>query len=354
MVNSLYKKYEKSLKEDYLEYISEQYDYDFTAYLIELLDKNTPIKLDSEYVNDYNGNDEATEANITKYADCPVFKELENDMFDFANEICAEIKKLPYIYDARVKSSKSVGCSTYITVNFKKPDRNDPKYAEIYKNDPKFFTHYDQGFGTGGGYGSEYKLKFRISNHDVKRASDAGVEVNVLGKTFDEFKDYILDVVEKHQEKLTSYLATFIQTGKISNKQLARNKVKKDREAKYNKAYHRRESLNKMIIDESFGTQRLRTLLNPETLDYINMTHTNLETVLELAEEDKELKSLTYIDLLKLVAGCLNAYIIEYTFDETFNEAVFLDDLRNAYEKTYAKSRELITASYKRRKRNNR
>lgn len=351
MVNSLCEIYEKSLKEDYLEYITEQYDYDFTSYLIELLDKNTPIKLDSEYVNDYNGNDEATENNIVKYADCPVFGELEKDMLKFCDEICKEIEKIPGVESARAKSSKSVGCSTYITVLFKHPDKNDPKLAKYLKADKQFLTHYEQGFGDGsGGYASEYKLKFRLSNHDVKKASDAGVEVNVLGKTFNEFKTFVIDTVKKHVEQLNSYLANYIQTGKISDKQKERNRVKKDRESKYNKVYHRRESLNRMIISESFGVQRLRTLLNPETIDYIEMTHTNLENVLELAEQEKELKSLTYIDLLKLVAGCLNAYIIEYTFDETFDDAIFIDDLLNAYQKTYAKNKALVTASYKKNK----
>ena len=77
----------------FFEYVNSDYDYDLTSRLIELLTTKTPIKLDSEYVNDKYNFDKATEQNIKQWANDPIFTELKDDMYDFASVIADEIEK---------------------------------------------------------------------------------------------------------------------------------------------------------------------------------------------------------------------------------------------------------------------
>ena len=303
--------------------LTEDYDYDLTNLLIEILTKNEPIKPDADYID---SDDEINSSNIWKYQNDPVFVELKSDMKDFCEEIKREILKIEGINSVSIYSSKSVGFSTYITVKFTKPPRDSKLNDEYLK-----------------GYGSEYELKFRLSNHEVAKATDADVQIDLLGKKFNEFKDEVLNIVKQRVEQLSNYYRDFKKTKKISASQKQRNKERKARQQSYktnvvakknryndNKGYNndslrkQKESLN---MFESFGGERLLSMLDDNVIDYLKAVHTDIEDIASEIERHFKSDGYSYIEILRVASKCLNAYIIEYTFDDDFDFELLFDDM---------------------------
>ena len=306
------------------------YDIDLTEMLIELLDKNVPIKKDSEYVNDYLGKDEATEDNIKNYKTVPVFTDLENDMYDFCTAICKEIEKIPGVEEARAKKSQSLGMSTYITVNFIQPKKTDKDVIEASKNDHRFLGHYLSGFGKDGGYNGEYRLKFRLSNHDVKRATDADIILDVTGKTYEKFKDEVINLCKKRVQQLSNYFNDFKKTGKISPKQIKRNEERKARRDVYNEILNVIYRGLSKSLKESFGGERLQSILEVEAqnvLEYLKFTNTKIEDIISAVESEFAQTKIAYSRLVRIVAECLVDNVIEYTFDDEFDYELLFDDI---------------------------
>ena len=237
-----------------------EFDYDLSSFLIELLTKTDKIKKDSEYVNDYLGTDEATEDTIKNYKKVPVFTELEQDMKQFCDDICKEIETIPGVESATCKSSRSLGMSTYITVHFVKPTNNDRDIQPYLKQDRKFINHYLGGFGDGNGYEGEYKLKFRLSNHAVVRATDADFEIDVTDRVYNDFKDEVIKICKKRVQQLQSYIADFKRTGKISPKQVQRNIERRKRKAAYNEVLL--TMFDKLSLNESISNSQLLRKIN--------------------------------------------------------------------------------------------
>lgn len=308
------------------------FDIDLNKVLNEILDKNTKIKLDSEYVNDYLGKDEATEDNIKNFKNVAVFKELEDDMESFCNDIAKEISKIPDVEDVKIKKSKSLGMSTYIIVTFEKPSPNDKSLKPYINKDSKFINHYLSGFGNGG-YGGEYRLKFRLSNHDVVKATDADVEINVTNKIYNEFKDEVVKMCKKRMQQLDNYFDDFKRTGKISPKQIARNKERNERRNAYNKIYHEiiNVLINKLPLTESFGGERLQAVIETEAeniLDYLNICNVKLEDIVSAVESEFRDCKVSYVQLIRATAECLVENILDYTFEDSFDYNLLFDDIR--------------------------
>lgn len=322
------------------EYINYNYDYDLTQLFLELLSKEVPIKLDSEYINDANDFDNATEKNIKKYADDPTFKELKSDMYDFAVEICKKLNKLPYVDNTSITRSDSVGLSTYITVKFKEPTKDNPIVQLGMRKDPKFLGHFLSGFGDGEGYNGEYKLKFRLSNHDVKGATDAGVEINILGKVFNKFEAEVLNKCERHYKKLEQYLENFLKTMKIPAAQKQRNKERREREARYN---HKTRELLQVIrkshvLKESYGTEALYTQLDTDTQELMDKYHINKEDIIDAVQIYFREIPMVFADLIRIAAACINANINSYILgDANFNLQEFLNDMETVIINKYPK-----------------
>lgn len=322
------------------EYINSNYDYDLTRLFLEILAKNKPIKLDSEYINDANDFDNATEDNIKQYANDPTFKELKSDMYDFATDICKDIKKLPEVEDATVKSSQSVGLSTYITVKFKLPTKDNPIVRKGLETDKKFIGHYKSGFGDGHGYEGEYTLKFRLSNHAVKRATDADKDINITGKTYDRFRDEILNVCKRHAQKLDNYLKNFANTGKIPDKQKQRNLDRRERDRLYNNNI--KELLTYLcksyVLKESYGTEVLDTRLDIDTQSLFNRYHINKEDIIDAVQVYFREVPMVFADLIRIAAACINANANSYILgNNDFNLQEFLNDMETVIINKYPK-----------------
>lgn len=319
-------------------YITEDFDYDLTGLLIEILTKDEPIKDDADYID---SDETINSSNIWKYQSDPVFVELKSDMSDFCDEIKREILKIDGVDSVTITPSKSVGFSTYITVNFTKPPK-DSKLNSDYIN----------------GYGGEYKLKFRLSNHQVSKATDADVLIDLLGKKFDQFKTEVLNIVTQRVQQLSNYYRDFKNTKKVSASQKQRNKERKARQQSYNtnvvakknkyngnKGYNnyswrQKESFS---VFESFGRDRLYSMLDTGTVEYLDTAHTNLEEIVSMIEEHFGFKDYDYVTLLRTTADCLNSYIIEYTFEEgIFNYDLLFADMQEQLDNSYSKNKLLV------------
>ena len=324
----------------FFEYVNSDYDYDLTSLLVELLTTKSPIKLDSEYINDKYDFDKATEQNIKQWTNDPIFAELKSDMYDFATVIADELEQLPEVESVVVKSSKSVGLSTYITVHFKKPTKNDPFIRQNIKKDKGFLGHYLSGFGEDGGYEGEYTLKFRLSNHPVKYATDAGVEVDILGKVYNEFKDEVVNKCKKHIQSLDNYLKDFARTGKVSPKQIKRNQERNARKDKYNGKTN--EVLQQLItsnyLKESYGTEALESYLDPDTVEVLHRFHINLEDVVDAIQVYFRELPMVFAQLIRIASNCINAEPNSYIYDDTkFDLQAFLNDMESYIIKNYPK-----------------
>ena len=322
----------------FFEYVNSDYDYDLTSWLVELVSTKTPIKLDSEYVDDKCDFDKATEQNIKQWANDPIFTELKDDMYDFASVIADEIEQLPGVESVVPKSSKSVGLSTYITVHFRKPTKDDPFIKQNTKKDKSFLGHYLSGFGEDGGYEGEYSLKFRLSNHPVKYATDAGVEVDILGKVYNEFKNEVVNKCKKHIQSLDNYLKDFARTGKISPKQIKRNQERKERKDKYNRKTT--EILHKLTksnyLKESYGTEALYSRLDRDVQSLLQRYYINTEDIIDAIQVYFRELPMVFADLIRIAALCINSNIHNYIIDtDNFDLQAFLNDMETYIIKNY-------------------
>lgn len=319
-------------------YLYETYDYDLTSLLIEILTKEEPIKSDEDYLDT---EEDVNSSNIWKYKDDPVFVELKSDMESFCNEIKNDILKIDGVEKVTIYTSKSVGFSTYITVKFKKPPR-DSKLNSDYLN----------------GYGDEYELKFRLSNHKVSKVTDADILIDLLGKKFNQFKTEVLDIVAQRVQQLNNYYRDFKNTKKVSASQKQRNKDRKARQASYksdvvakknkyngNKGYNN-DSMRKkesFRIRESFGKDRVYSLLNSDTINYLDSSNVDLENLVSQVEQHFGLRDYDYVTLMTTLADCLNSFIIEYTFDEnSFDTDLLFNDMQEQLNKKFSKNRLLV------------
>lgn len=312
-------------------------------WLAELLDKNEPIKLDSEYVNDYYNITDATEANINNWKNDDVFHQLKDDMEHWCDTIANKVKSLPGVEDARVKVSTSTGMSTYINVNFTRPSKEDTEVQERLEEDPKFLTHYFSGFGKDGGYEGEYRLKFRVSNHKPKY-TDANVLVNILNHNYNWIESKIVEMCKKRVTQLNSYWKNYLDTGTISPKQIKRNKARKDDEdviiIELLKQKYKSKSL--LSIKETFGKDRIYSMLDDNIIEYLNAVNVNLEDIVYEIEHHFNLGTYDYVTLLQVAAKCLNQYIIEYTFDDSFDYSLLFEDMKEELSEINQKHKLLV------------
>lgn len=312
-------------------------------WLAELLDKNEPIKLDSEYINDYYNITDATEDNINNWKGDALFLELKSDMDDWCQSIAAKIRQIPGVASAKVKGSESVGMSTYINVNFVRPTEDDKEVQKHIKDDPKFLTHYFSGFGKDGGYEGEYRLKFRVSNHKPKY-TDANVLVNILNHNYNWIESKIVEMCKKRVTQLDSYWKNYLSTGVISPKQIKRNKARKDDEdviiIELLKQKNKSKSL--LSIEETFGKDRIYSMLDDNVIDYLNVINVDLEDIAYEIEHHFNLGTYDYVTLLQVAAKCLNQYIIEYTFEESFDYSLLFQDMEEELSEINQKHKLLV------------
>lgn len=312
------------------------YDLYINNYLIELLTKDEPIKLDSQYVNDYLGIDDATEGNIRNYNDCPVFTELKNDMKQFAEEICTEIKKHNEVESATVNDSPNhAGISTYIIIKFKLPEEFDSAYVQQkLRTDRQYISHYNSGFNGNDGLGGEYKMIIRLSTHEPsrRRGTSADIYINITGKLFDYFRDRVLYYVKERIDYINNAWKNYKETGQLPEGQTERNHIRKN--ARNSRRPWITELLYKYIqkssLKESFGGDRLQATLENEAdnvLKYLEACNVKLEDIVNAVEVWFRDKPIYYAQLLAICADCLVDNIIEYTFDGIFDYDLLFDDM---------------------------
>ena len=317
-------------------FLNEFYDYDLSYLLAELLNKNEPIKLDSEYVNDYYGDDRATENNIRNFRNCPVFKDLETDMKKFSHMIKRTIKsKFKDVESVKVESSGKLGMSTYITVKFKEPTNTDSDVENRLQNDPQFLTHFLSGTGNNNGLGGEYKLKFRISNHQHHNDTDANIDINAVGKVYNDIKNSILNRVRERSNYIKAAWETYKESGTLPNEQRQRNINRKNA---LNSGTPQITELLKCMksyiaksLKESFGSDRLQAVLEIEAqnvLDYLKFTATKIEDIISAVESEFRDYKVNYVQLIKATAECLVDNIIDYTFEDSFDYDMLFNDIR--------------------------
>lgn len=210
--------------------------------LLEILDKNTPIKKDEDYVNDYYNFNDATEDNIENYSSCPIFSELKDDMGNYCTEICNKVKRLPGVEDAFVDRSNRVGISTYITVKIKHPKDYDKDIDYTDLDDKRFIDLYDNGIGgRGNGLSGEYKLRFRLSTHRPgSHGTDANYDIDVTNKIYNYFKDKVINHVKNRVYYVRTAWKNYKETGELPANQQLRNRsrvsARQQRRAQYTEA----------------------------------------------------------------------------------------------------------------------
>ena len=319
-------------------FIHENYTVDYDLYidnyLIELLTKDEPIKLDSQYVNDYLGIEDATEGNIENYGNCPVFTELKNDMRQFAEEICVDIRKFPEVLTATPDVSGRTGISTYITVKFKLPEEIDNDAMELLRTNPRFINCYKSGInGQSNGLAGEYKMEIRLSTHRPGcRGTEADININITNKIFDYFRDRVLYYVKERIDYINNAWKNYKETGQLPEGQAERNRIRST--AKDNRRPWITELLYKYIqkssLKESFGGDRLQATLENEAdnvLKYLEACNVKLEDIVNAVEVWFRDKPIYYAQLLAICADCLVDNIIEYTFDGIFDYDLLFDDM---------------------------
>lgn len=303
----------------------ESYDYDLTKILIELLTKNEPIKLDSDYLGD-----DVTEDEIWNYKNDPIMVEIKADMGEFVKEIAKDIEKIEGVKDVNVVQSKSVGMSTYITVTFISP-RDTQGNTKLVNDYMKY-------------YGAEYTLKLRLSNHEVSKATDADVLVNLLNKKFDQFKKEVLDIVTKHSQQLTNYYRDYKNKKKVSSSQKQRNKERQARLQAYRQMIidkkkkqqnsGKKESLDISDVSNTYVTddydipewaEVLDSMITKETSDYLQAVNTTTSDILASVTAIIDLDD----EVIDVIVNCLNDNVIDYTCCNDFDHYQFLYDVED-------------------------
>lgn len=93
-------------------------------------------------------------------------------------------------------------------------------------------------------------------------------------------------------------------------------------------------------------------MLYSDTKDYLRLANVSVDDVLDIAETYVKTGNVEYTAFLNIVADCLNKYVIDYTYDDSFDSVAFVADLRkavNSNKSSIAQStKQLVTASYKR------
>ena len=327
-------------------FLDEDIQYDYHIMLTEadlnILKYNEPIKLDSEYINDFLNRTDVTEEDVPNFSDLELFDLLKADMEFMANKICASLRALPQVADAYVGRSGSVGISTYITVDFNRLTLEDAhltpkeleKAQERINNDPKFVSHFESGFGHGEGMSGEFKLKIRLSSHPYHR-TDAYIDINILGKVYQYFKKRVTARVKERINYIDVAWTQYCKTGKLPKNQAQRNTQRKT--AKSNLEPVVMELLNHMksyiakSLKESFGSDRLQAVLEIEAqnvLDYLKFTDTKIEDIISAVESEFRDYKVNYVQLIKATAECLVDNIIDYTFEDSFDYDMLFNDIR--------------------------
>lgn len=326
----------ENILENYFKpYLEEDYDIDIFQYLIEILNKNEPIKLDSDYLNDYFNRNDITEKDVWQYKNTDFMDDLKADMYDWVNVIKSKVEKIPGVDYVDIIGSNQAGLSTYLKVMFKRPDENDPIAKEKLKDDPKFLTHYFSGFGQDGGYDGEYRLKFRISNHPEHRGADTNVFMNILGHDYNWIKQQIIGLCNKRADQLAHYWQDYCRTGKISPKQIKRNNDRregKDIRLEYLKNGYISDRHIK-FLKETFGGDRLYTMLDTNVLNYLKDVNVDIEDIVADIEAYFQSVRIDYMALLYILTQCLNRYVIEYTFDDGFDYDLLHQDMKKEISK---------------------
>ncbi len=301
---------------------------------LRILDYNEPIKLDSEYVNDYLGSNEATERNIETYSSLPIFTDLKADI----KQMCEEIKSI--IEDrfdteyVKVESSARTGISTYITVKFKMPSSTDVDVISYLQRDRNFLNHYIYGINNeGNGMGGEYKLEFRVSTHRVND-TESNVSINAHNKTYQDIKDIILRYVKERDEYIKNVWNTYKQTQTLPSNQSTRNRDrirdKRSNQPQWTELYKYLKSHIYRTLAES-NTSKSYSVFTSEIDNIFNclqFCNVYLYDIFDLVES----KFYNYSPHYTLWKTCIEALvenITEYTIEDSFNYNLFLVNMKN-------------------------
>ena len=328
-----------AVKPLFVEYKNCDYEIILTESDLKILSYSEPIKLDSEYVNEYEGTEEATEDNIRNYEGHPVFTDLKDDMETMSNKICNSLKSLPYVEDAFTDRSGRVGISTYITIKFKHPTLDDVtltskerEQAEYdVQHNPQYITHFNSGFGNNEGLEGEFNLEIRLSSHPVVW-STAYIDINILGKVYQYFKKRVISRVKERWNYILTAWKQYVKTGKLPKNQRRRNITRKNHRDNGQPVIfeHIKNSIFKSL-KESFGGVRLQSIIEKEAeniLSYLDMNDIKLEDIVSAVEVEFKDEKIIYAELLAILADCLVDNIIEYIFDGGFDYELLFDDMR--------------------------
>ena len=299
---------------------------------LRILDYNEPIKLDSEYINDYLGSNEATERNIETYSSLPIFTDLKADI----KQMCEEIKSI--IEDrfdteyVKVESSARTGISTYITVKFKMPSSTDDDVIPYLQRDRNFLNHYIYGINNeGNGMGGEYKLEFRVSTHRIND-TESNVSINAHNKTYSDIKDIILHYVTERDEYIKNAWNTYKQNQTLPHNQSTRNRIraKRSNQPQWTELYKHLKSHIYRILAES-NTSKSYSVFTSEIDNIFNclqFCNVYLYDIFDLVES----KFYNYSPHCTLWKTCIEALIeniTEYTIEDSFNYDLLFSDIEN-------------------------
>lgn len=172
--------------------------YNIRVNLLELLGKTDEIENAYNFLDDLYGNH-----NMNNHFVLNTMNELKMDMLGFANDICSEINKIDGVRNSNTdRISPYSGMSTYINVNFNKP--NDSEYLQTHKGD--------------------YSIKIRLSDHFDNSNGLEDYDIDVVGKNFYQFQQDIIDLVEQHKHFLDNLYAGWQQTHTTTDMQRYRNR----------------------------------------------------------------------------------------------------------------------------------
>lgn len=304
-------------------------DYDYHIIFNEgtIMSKKEPIKLDSEYVNDYikqdidarraNGeeiNDEdiiwATEDNIKNFRNHPIFKPLKADMLSMVKDIATDIKSLfkDDIVAININGSDKEGISTYMTVTFAQPTLSDYRVPIEQRKNPKFLNTFLSGqSGLSNGLQGEFNLIFRLSSHPGKWFK-ADINIDVAHHVYDYFHDKVIRLVKERYDYIWNAWTKYCKDGKLPKKQAERN-------------HFRANCRNKHIAQRYESLQKIRNIQN--YLDYCNCNINNI--IRECCNLYGNSNILKYYNVL-------NENIVEYALTPNFNYSLLYEDIKKCMD----------------------
>lgn len=254
--------------------------------LSELIGANDKISSWEEYVSNYDPNKDYRE-----YTNDPTLLDVKNDLITMVKSLDDELQSIPKVRVVKFKQSSKTGLSNYIEIKFDKP--RDDKY-----------TRY---------YGDEYMLNIRLSDHIPKSGLKDTVTNNldITGRTFNNVAAEVINIVKNHSNKLQQFENNWKKKRKPSNTKKAdyRNKHKQKR--------------------EGFTRNIMSINLEPYVYDYLDAVNVCVDDIITELEYRTDFGDLTYREISDIVVNCLNANIIDYTFEDYMDWEMLANDVQD-------------------------